>query len=439
MIGGSVCAVLAGCVFGPGASRGGGEDGKGVFVTVNLQAEALAKLSGRAGAKAAAEAAMRPVDSAQVRVTAPGMDTLRFGFRLSAGSQALSLIDVPAGAERTFTVTLFQTGQPLYIGSATTELRTDRPNAVSVNCLPQFSRVTASLHIPVDFPKTVSGGRLTLTRGTQELSAAMSVSGELRNFKIEEVPGDATYNVSLVLWGPAGDTIATAARTGVVIPMGQNIALVMPLSLAYTLIGLTMTVADPATTSVVLSFPGGRRAPAVFGEVVFSELYPIPAIEEGADSGEWLELFNRASDTLDLAGCALTRDAGTSSGMNFAVPAGTTIAPGRGLVFGRSAVPFAAVMTGSSLTLTNTAARLELSCPAATGGSFKVDSLRYGTSTTDTLIARIATAKVSTLKPSRLGTRHKADAWCLSAPVGAAPAASESAATPATIFGGCGE
>lgn len=437
--GGVVSAVLWGCLFGSGVAGGGDVDGSGVPVTVSLQTEALAKATSGVSGKAGATTALRPVDSALVRVTAPDMDTLRFGFRLTGGTQALSLIDIPAGNERIFTVTLYQAGQPLYVGSATTELRTDRTNAVSVNCLPQFSRVTASLHIPVDFPKTVSAGRLTLAQGAQVLNAPMSVSGELRHFRIEEVPGDLTYAVSLVLWDPAGDTIATATRADVVIPKGQNIALVMPLALAYTLIGLTMTVADPATTSLVLSFPGGRRTPAAFGDVVFSELYPVPATEEGGDNGEWLELFNRAADTLDLAGCALTRDAGTGTGMNFVIPANTTIAPGRGLVFGRSAVAFAQVMSGSSLTLTNTAARLDLSCPAAAGGSFKVDSLKYGTSTTDTLIARIAPAKVSSLKPSRLSSRHKSDAWCLSTSTSVAPVSGETSATPGTIFGGCGE
>jgi hypothetical protein len=433
--GGVLVAVVAGCLSGPG--EGGRGSSRGVAVSVNIEAAALAK--GSAGAGHSGLAAMRPVDSAHVRVSGPGMDTLRFGFRLAGGGSTLSMIDIPAGENRRFEVSLHQGGRRLYAGAATVELRTDRPNAVGVNCQAEFSRVTASLHVPVDFPKAVAGGVLRLWNEDGQWTAPATVSGELRNFRLEEVPGDRTYAVALALWDAAGDTIATAHRAGVAIPRGQNVALVLPLSLAYTLTGLTMTVADAMTTTVVLSLPGGRRAPALFGEAVFSEVHPEPAADEGGENGEWLELFNRATDTLDVAGCQVIRDAGTSSGMKFTLPAGAAIAPGRGLVLARTAaVPFAQVVTGAALNLVNSASRLELSCAAV-----KVDTLRYTTSSSDTLAARFAPGKPASLKPSRLATRHKADAWCLSVPAQASTAGAgtggEPAATPGTIFGGCGE
>jgi hypothetical protein len=184
----------------------------------------------------------------------------------------------------------------------------------------------------------------------------------------------------------------------------------------------------------VLGFPGGRRAPAAFGDVVFTEVYPIPSTEEGGDNGEWLELFNRTGDTLDVAGCQVVRDAGTSASMLAALPTGTTIAPGRTLVMGKSAATFAQVAIGASaLSLTNTSARLAFSCAAGAG---TLDTMRYNTSTTDSLSARVQTAKAATLKPSRILTRQGADAWCLSA---INPVAGEYAATPGGLSGGCGE
>jgi hypothetical protein len=197
-----------------------------------------------------------------------------------------------------------------------------------------------------------------------------------------------------------------------------------------------MTVGDPRTTTLVLTLPGGKRVPAAFGEAVFSEVYPIPTTEEGGDNGEWVELFNRAGDTLDVSGCQILRDAGSSAGMNFVLPVNTVIAPGRGLVVGRSAVGFANVTQTTSLTLTNTSARLEFLCTSAGSGTVRLDTLRYNTSTSDTVSARIATAKAASLKPSRLSKRTGADAWCLAA---ATPVSGEFATTPGGITGGCGE
>jgi hypothetical protein len=195
-----------------------------------------------------------------------------------------------------------------------------------------------------------------------------------------------------------------------------------------------MTVADPLTTSIVLGLPGGRRVPSSFGDAVFSEVYPIPSAEEGGDNGEWLELFNRSADTLDAAGCQVVRDAGTSATMLATLPTGTVIAPGRALVVGKSAAPKVQVVIGASaLSLTNTSARLAFSCGS---GVVLLDTLRYSTSTTDTLAARIQTSKATSLKPSRILARHASDAWCLAAPI---PAAGEFAATPGGLDGGCGE
>jgi hypothetical protein len=345
-------------------------------------------------------------------------------------------MDIPAGADRRFDLRLYSAGTLLYTGSATTELKAGQTNSVSVSCLPEFSRLTASIHIPVDFPKTVAGGEMRLWNENGTLSAAPTVNGELRNFRLEEVPGDREYFVSIALWDAAGDTIAKAYKPDLHVPKGQNVALVLPLTLAFTQLSLTMTVGDPRTTTMVLTLPGGRRAPALFGEAVFSEVYPIPSTEEGGDNGEWVELFNRVGDTLDVSGCQILRDAGTGSGMNFALPANTVIAPGRGLVVGRSAVAFASVTQSTSLTLTNTSARLEFLCTSAAAGTVRLDTLRYNTSASDTVSARIATAKAASLKPSRLSRRTGADAWCLAA---GNPASGEFATTPGGIAGGCGE
>jgi hypothetical protein len=431
-------ALLSGCLSGP--ERGVSNKGEGVMVALQIETGVLAKGGlHQFSNNAAWGLSMRPLDSAHVIVTGPEMDTLYFGFLLDGSAQSLSLSDVPPGADRRFDIRLNRLGRVLYTGSVTTTLHTDRVNAFSVVCAPEFSRLNASIHIPLDFPKTVSGGVLRLWNGSDTLSAPATTNGELRNFRLEEVPGDQTYSVTLALWGPTGDTIATAFRSDVTVPKGQNVALVMPLTLAYTQIVLTMTVSDPRSTTLVLSLPGGKRTPSSFGEAVFSELYPVPSAEDGGDSGEWLELFNRVTDTLDVSGCQLIRDAGTGTGMNFTLPVNTLIPPGRGLVVGRSGVSFAQVSQASALTLTNTSARLEFACAQGPSGALRLDTLRYTTTLSDTLAARISNGKVTSLRPSRLHLRGKSDSWCLTAPTAAIAVFGESVATPGSIVGGCGE
>jgi hypothetical protein len=426
--GGALCALVSfgvvACISDGGGRRG--DAGDGVKVELQLVTTALAK--------AAVGAAARPVDSVHVQVSGSGMDTVRLGF--GGASQSLSILDLSPGANRRFDVRLFHGGKLLYSGTLTTELFAGRANNVSINCLPEFSRVSASIHIPTDFPKTVAGGEMRLWNGDGILTASQSVNGELRNFRLEEVPGDRDYAVSIALWDAQGDTLAKAYKSDLHVPKGQNVALVLPLTLTFSQLALTMTVGDPRTTSLVLTLPGGKRVPSIFGDAVFSELYPVPTTEEGGDNGEWVELFNRVADTLDVSGCQILRDAGTSSGMNVVLPAGTMIAPGRALVVGRSAVAFAQVTQASALTLTNTSARLEFTCAAVATGGARIDTVRYSSSASDTVSARIASAKIATLKPSRLAGSHAADAWCQSV---LNPAGAEFAATPGGIEGGCGE
>lgn len=430
---------LAACLSdGPVHPQGGSGDGEGVEVSLTLEVANLAKAAlSRTGATGAVGglSALRPVDSARVTVTGADMDTLAFGFRLAGGPQTLSMIDIPPGAERTFRTELYREGLRLYAGNATVELRTDRANTVNVVCMPDFSRITASIHIPLDFPKVVAGGELRLWHGQDTLTVAAVTNGELRVFRIEEVPGDREYGVSLALWEPSGDTIARAHRTGLMVPRGQNVALVLPLSLAYTQIALGMIVEDAVTTTLVLTLPGGKRTATTFGEAVFSEVHPEPSADEGGENGEWIEVFNRVADTLDVSGCQITRDAGTGTGMKFVLPAQTLIPPGRGLVVARSAaVPFAHVVSGSALNLVNTSARMEFSC-----AEVRLDTLRYANSGIDSLVVRTAAGKVATLRPSGLAGRHRAAAWCQSLPSATGGSGGSVTATPGVIHGGCGE
>lgn len=75
----------------------------------------------------------------------------------------------------------------------------------------------------------------------------------------------------------------------------------------------------------------GPREPNA-NDILFTEIMADPSSVADV-AGEWVELLNVSTDTLDLSGCVLG-DEGRNS---FEVPAGTTVAPGATVVFGRSA------------------------------------------------------------------------------------------------------
>lgn len=428
VLSGLVSLGAAGCLFREGGGSAKTPEGEGVSVELRIRETPLSKTAGAA-------APALTIDSLQVRVTGDGMEAAQFSFRGS--DPVVSITDLRAGENRRFEVKLFLGGKLAYAGEATASLYSDRKNTLTVHCLPEFSRLLATVQIPLDFPKPLVGGQLVVWNAYDTLVVQQTVVGELRNFRMD-VTGDRTYTVRLDLWDADRKVQVRTHLHDVFVPKGQNVALVMPLTTTFPQLRVTMVVGDPSATTIVAYFPAGRRAPAAFGEAVFSELYAAPTAMDSSDNGEWLEIFNRVSDTLDVSGCQLTRDAGTGTGMQFTLPAGASIPPGRGLIVGRSAVVIPAGAAGvrmltSPLTLTNTSARLEFSCGA---GAVKLDSVAYSTSASDAGAARMAAGKVTALKPSRIASRHAADAWCLAS---TRPEAGETAATPGILFGSCGE
>jgi len=102
----------------------------------------------------------------------------------------------------------------------------------------------------------------------------------------------------------------------------------------------TDTATDTADTSTDTADTGGTsdtglvedsgNAPTV-GDLVITEIMADPgAVEDSL--GEWVEILNVSGEDLDLSGCIL-KDAGRNS---FQIPAGTSVASGQTIVFGRN-------------------------------------------------------------------------------------------------------
>src|SRR5690606_5280066 len=191
-------------------ASGGGPDG-GARVRLVLSPAALA----RGAVEAPAE-----IDSAHIRITAGDIAPLEFSF--SADSLEFVLDGLPAGTDRLIEAHLFRDGRLLYAGRGLFAFaRESRTDAV-LRCDPRFSRVTARFHLPADLAPPVSRGELSLSGTEGRFTAPLSIRGEFGSFLADEVPGDARYDVVMILTDSSGKVRFRSERAGVFLPLGDE-------------------------------------------------------------------------------------------------------------------------------------------------------------------------------------------------------------------------
>ncbi len=145
-----------------------------------------------------------------------------------------------------------------------------------------------------------------------------------------------------------------------------------------------------------------------------------------------MELYNRTSDTLDVSNCKVMRDGGGSTSKQAILASGTLVLPGKGLVVGRSAYPYANVRF-PTFSLGSSLSHMDFSCKS---GALKLDTMTYSTTISDSTAVQTVTGKVSELRPDWVGQRTDPRGWCM---VPAHPvSSSEGWPTPGILENGCG-
>src|SRR6185369_8123554 len=110
-------------------------------------------------------------------------------------------------------------GKLLYMGKGRFAFRREARLDAALRCEPQFSRVVSRFHLPVGLPAPIRGGRLVLRGTAGEFSAALEVGDEFGSFRVDEVPGDARYQVSMALNDSSGRELYAAERADVLLPL----------------------------------------------------------------------------------------------------------------------------------------------------------------------------------------------------------------------------
>lgn len=351
------------------------------------------------------------LDSIQIRISADDIAPLLYTF--SGDSLNLSLQDLPVGESRVVTAEMYRKGQLMYAGKGTYTFKKESQAELALQCLPQFSRVTTRFHIPVGLPMPIVDGSLKVLGKTSAFSAKLSKQGEFGIFSIEEIPGDAKYDVAMLLLDSTGKPRFEASRASVFLPKGEEAKWDLSLQPSDAQAAVALTLAPIKETQVVATFPTHTRKLLKSGEVVVSEFYAAPSSKDSSTAGEWFELFNRTADTLALSDCRFTRDRSVGITQNLNFDSLTFLPPGRAVVFGRSAA--IADYHYSDFTLVNTSATLLLLCSS---DKIVVDSLKYS-ATVDSTVAtpnrpiQIKDGYVSSLDTDSITTRIDAHSWCL--------------------------
>lgn len=410
--------ALAGCLTSEREGRGSKRTpaGEGAEARLVLRTAALA---GSASASPPVE-----IDSIAIRVTGDGMDPREFAFE--DGALELGLSGIPPGNGRLVSAALFRQGRLLYRGEATADFARESRAEVNLRCEPQFSRVTARFHLPPSLPQAVADGWLVLVGEAGEFRSRLERKGEFGAFRVDEVPGDARYDVALTLLGSDGRTLYDARRDDVLLPLGQEVAWELPLLPVDGMAGVVLLLPEPREAFVGASFPASLRSPAAAGEVVVTEFYAAPSAADSGSEGEWWELFNRTQDTLALQGCRFARGRGAGATQSLPFDSTHRIPPGKARTFGRSAS--GADYRYADFSLVNTSSPLLLLCG---GDALVVDSLLYSSTVSDSAAVLMREGWVNSLDADSLANGISRASWCLAAMPGQAGGASE--ASPGTV------
>jgi hypothetical protein len=141
-------------------------------------------------------------------------------------------------------------------------------------------------------------------------------------------------------------------------------------------------------------------APSQAGQLVLTEIMADPQALTDAE-GEWFELLNTTGTTFDLQGCEIDDGAMTTH----PIEGSLVSAPGKYLTIARSAQPGFTPDRVESISLTNSADRLALSC-----GGIEIDRVDYDGAQGFPIVAGAS----ASLDPKHLDARanDSASAWC---------------------------
>ncbi len=370
------------------------------------------------------------IDSIQIRMTKD--QSIEFNQRMKFEGDEFTLTNLTPGEKKKLEVFLYDSNQTLTYQCTkdSVTIVIGQTNEVSVNCIPEFSILKINFPLGLNNPDKISQGNLKLIHGTDTLTSPLTIVGELGLFELLQVKGDVKYEIQINLKTVDGTTVYQEETDSLLVVKGQVTNLEIFLKTTQGKLFLSLNIPPtPLIQASASPINGLKRSPQA-KEIIFSEFYPSPTVADGNSQGEWIEIYNRTHDTLQLGNCKISKTKGSNSTTTSTqIESGSLILPGQALVFGKDSVKFRDLP--STMNLVDTKQSILFVCHL-NSTPLVIDSIAYTLEylSTDSIAAE--TNKVSTLNPYFIGQNAQNANWCLTQ-----TESNTQQATPKNIYTSC--
>jgi hypothetical protein len=332
-------------------------------------------------------------------------DTIRERDVIVQPTETISLPALATGAQRRLVLTAFRDGIALFAGEVNITMDPNRKQPIQLVLHPLFGRIQVAILLPA-LDEPVFAGKMKVTSESGNWQGTWTRRGSLGTLSLDTLPIGRGYRVEIELSDSLQNVLYTGAKDSVGVLAGQDNPLEVGLTPTRVHSTLSVQWRQSTATQVTISVPGQKRAVQKPGDLVWTKVYPIPSPADSGASGEWVEIFNTTSDTLELNTCKVTRDRLSGDTRGFSLDGYPPLAPGMVITFGHTQSP--AEYLKNSFSLVNTSTTLWLECGVQ---PLVQDTVRYS-STQDSSAVFVREGEILLRRPTHLGEFGNPKSWC---------------------------
>jgi hypothetical protein len=330
-----------------------------------------------------------------------GADTLH--LRIEEPEKTLDLELFPSLWK--FYAKLYAEGVLMQKGESEIEVKSGEKNYLQIPLQALFGFIDITLPLGLDNPSGILSGKLDLKTDDTTYSYTMKIEEPYGIFSTDALPLEKTYHALLQLFDKNGDCIFKASDS--LRLDSENAIQEWELESLKGALTITFLTDILQTHSIQANLPSGHLRVPKAGEILISEILPIP--EQTGTDYEFVEIYNGTNDSLQLENCELHG----GSPKVASLPSSILIAPNSFVAIGADSAIGVQFHTETKWpSLTNTKQSVVLRCNGIT-----IDSLFYGQA--DSLDVDFLPVKsgVSTqLILSSWKEKESSSAWCVSDP-----------------------
>ncbi|MBF0430268.1 MAG: lamin tail domain-containing protein [Fibrobacteria bacterium] len=358
------------------------------------------------------ETALRTIDSMYISLTSTDNTPVQ-SWGIKGTNTTVRVDDIYPGTNKLLELWIYDsTGVLIYEGQKNgIEIIQGQEAAVTINSTPIFSNVSFAFQLGAG----VDSGVFYLSGSTDVYRAELELVGsELGKFTLDNLKGGYKYAVSCSLFLADGKLKFKELTTdSVLVEKGTAHHFALQLDNVLGKISLTITLPEDPAVSFGVSYTNAVKREPDPTDIIFTEFCADPGTGEG--EGEWIEIYNRSIDTLELDSCRIGKSTSTDAPTTwFRLGEGLQLLPGAVLVFGDSNVAVKdEFISNDRFTITNTKSQLMIICNKVTQANTVIDSIAYTSYTSDDADSIfIDDDIVNSLHVDGIGKTFNGNNWC---------------------------